>query len=87
MKVVNDETRKNLIKETKKWLEKIKKERENIALKDSMHTDFLENIDAYISDSEFFLENGDLIEAFEAVIWSWAYLEIGKDMKILENKK
>ena len=81
-----EETRENLIKETKKWLERIKTKREAIILRDSMRTDFVENIDAYISDSEFFLENQEVIEAFEAVIWAWAYMEIGKDLKIIEQK-
>jgi hypothetical protein len=86
MEEATEETKENLIKETKKWLGKIKTERESIILRDSMRTDFVENIDAYISDSEFFLENQDVVEAFEAVIWAWAYMEIGKDLQILEMK-
>jgi len=38
----------------------------------------LENIRAYIKDAEYFLKQEMLIEAFEAVIWAWAWLEIGE---------
>ncbi len=67
-----------LKKETQKWLERIKQERKKINT-DKSKESFINNIDAYISDSEHFLERNDLIRAFEAVIWAWAYLEIGKD--------
>ena len=40
---------------------------------------FLENVSAYISDSHYFLDKGDLIRAFEAEIWAWAWMEIGQD--------
>ncbi len=80
------DVKEHLISETKKWLEKIKAERENITLADSQRPEFLDNIDAYISDSEFFLEHEEYIEAFEAVIWSWSMLEIGKDLGIIGKK-
>jgi len=74
-----------LRKETEKWLQKIKVEREKIVLVDSSREAFIKNIDAYISDSEHFLANSDLIRAFEAVIWAWSYLEIGKELGILKE--
>jgi hypothetical protein len=46
-------------------------------------SDFLKNINAYIKDCKYFLGRGDLIRAFEAVIWAWAWLEIGKELKVL----
>lgn len=46
---------------------------------------FLSNIKAYISDSRYFLENRDLIRAFEAVIWAWAWLEIGEELGRIES--
>ncbi len=80
------EVKERLIDETKRWLEKIKAEREQTTLADSGKPDFLENLDAYISDSEFFLEHEEFVEAFEAVIWSWAMLEIGRELGILGKK-
>lgn len=41
---------------------------------------FVENIKAYIADSEYFLMKGDLIRAFECLIWAWAWLEIGLEI-------
>ena len=75
----------DLRKEIDKWTEKIKEERRKIELADSTKKDFLKNIDAYISDSAYFLDNGKLIESFEALIWGWAYLTIGKEMGILRS--
>ncbi len=64
--------------ETLKWLEKIE------SIKFSGERDFVENIMAYISDSKYFLEKGDLVRAFECVVWAWAWLEIGRDYGFLE---
>lgn len=75
-----------LMAEIRKWTDKIAEERKNIVLADNDRKDFLKNIDAYISDSAYFLEQGKLIESFEALIWSWAYVTIGKDMGILKEK-
>ena len=44
----------------------------------------MENISAYLSDSHYFLEQKDLIRAFEAVIWAWAWMEIGMDEGLLQ---
>ncbi len=63
--------REELQAETKKWLDRIKK------IKFNGEKDFIRNINAYISDSEYFLEKGDLIRAFECIVWAWAWLEIG----------
>jgi len=73
-----------LQQETEKWLNKIIVERKKLVA--CSKKDFLKNIDAYISDSEHFLAKNDLIRAFEAVIWAWAYMEIGKDLKIIKDQ-
>jgi len=44
---------------------------------------YLANIAAYLSDSRYFLGKGDLIRAFEAVVWAWAWIEIGEDAGFL----
>ena len=74
-----------LRREIDKWTKKIIDERKRIELVDTSKKDFLKNIDAYISDSRYFLEKGKLIESFEALIWSWAYMTIGKELGILRN--
>jgi hypothetical protein len=69
-----------LSKETRKWLLKA----EDLLCKVSGDEPFLENVSAYIHDSHYFMEKGDLIRAFESVIWAWAWMEIGLNMKLLE---
>jgi uncharacterized protein len=68
--------------ETVKWQEKAWDLFNNI----SGDSGFLENISAYISDCQFFLEKGDLIRAFEAIIWAWAWMEIGLDKGLLRKE-
>ncbi len=69
--------------QTKIWSDKIKSEMEGIKLLNRDKRNFLENVQAYIQDSEYFVEQGDLVRAFEAIIWAWSWLEIGKKEKIL----
>ncbi|MDM7934603.1 MAG: DUF357 domain-containing protein [Methanothrix sp.] len=70
-----------LIAETSRWLERAEELRSEV----SGEEQFLDNISAYISDSRHFLEQGDLIRAFEAVIWAWAWMEIGLGRGILRR--
>jgi len=67
--------------EIEKWLSKIRKEMENIDGK----MDFIKNIEAYVNDCEHWLKEGDYVLAFESVIWAWSWLEIGKELGILNN--
>jgi uncharacterized protein len=68
--------------ETKKWLER----GEELFCRISGDEQILENVGAYISDSHYFLEKGDLIRAFESVVWAWAWMEIGLEKKLLQQK-
>jgi hypothetical protein len=72
----------DLYAETQKWL----KRAEDLFARISGDEHFLENISAYICDSRYFLEAGDLIRAFEAVVWAWAWMEIGLETKSLQRK-
>lgn len=72
--------------ETLKWLERIKSRIKNVKAINRNGEEFLKNIQAYISDSEYFLEKGDLVRAFECVVWAWAWLEIGLKIEILAEK-
>jgi len=71
-----------LRKETLKWLMKIESER--LKEKNGKGKMALENISAYVKDSRHFLGSKDLIRAFEAVIWAWAFLEIHRELGNLE---
>ncbi len=72
----------DLYAETLKWLDRA----DDLFVEISGDEHFLENISAYICDSRHFLEAGDLIRAFEAVVWAWAWMEIGLETKLLQRK-
>lgn len=71
-----------LEEETQKWL-RLGKTR---ILELEGDESFLENISAYISDTSYFLEKKDFIRSFEAVIWAWAWMEIGERVGILKRR-
>ena len=79
-----DETSKKLESETEKWKKKVEEEMKNISPSSRKGKEFSENIRAYIKDSGYFLERGDYIRAFEAIIWAWALFETGKAEGILQ---
>lgn len=69
--------------ETVKW----QKKAQDLYEKVSGDEPFLENVSAYIRDCQYFLEKGDLIRAFEAVIWAWAWMEIGLQKGLLQQRE
>jgi uncharacterized protein len=69
--------------ETVKW----QKKAQDLYEKVSGDGEFLENVSAYIRDCQYFLEKGDLIRAFEAVIWAWAWMEIGLEKGLLQQRE
>jgi hypothetical protein len=71
--------------EIRKWAAKLAEERKHTELAGPARMDFIKNIDAYIADSAYFLEQGKLIQSFEALIWGWAFITIGKDVGILKK--
>jgi hypothetical protein len=73
----------NLRAETVKWQERAQDLYGRVTGED----DFLENASAYIRDCQYFLDKGDLIRAFEAVIWAWAWMEIGLQKGILMQRE
>ena len=73
----------DLREETERWLGRIEEEIEKVRPKGDSKG-FLKNIRAYIKDSRYFMERGDLIRSFEAVIWAWAYLSIGREIGVLD---
>jgi len=84
-----DKTGETLKKETEKWLSKLEKGRSRVhILKESKELKaVLKNLDAYISDTRHFLQKGDFIRAFEAIIYGWGILETCEHLGIVERKK
>ncbi len=68
--------------ETLKWLRRA----EELFCKLTGEEQFLGNVSAYLSDSRYFLDKGDLIRAFEAVVWAWAWMEIGLERGVLREE-
>ena len=73
----------DLLNETVKWQEKA----ESLFGQLSGDERMLENISSYLSDSHHFLKQNDLIRAFEAVIWAWAWMEIGLQKGLLQQRE
>ena len=73
--------KEDLSNETVKWQEKA----ESLFGQLSGDERMLENISSYLSDSHHFLKQNDLIRAFEAVIWAWAWMEIGLEKSLLRR--
>ena len=69
--------------ETEKWLLRAEEAMKRVSAREEEGERYLANIAAYLSDSRHFLGKGDLIRAFEAVIWAWAWIEIGEDVGFL----
>ena len=72
--------------EIEKWTRKMGEELENVEVHGTKGKELLTNIKAYVSDSAHFLQEGDLVRSFEAIIWAWAWLEIGKDMEFIAQE-
>jgi uncharacterized protein len=78
-----DKLEEDLRAETVKW----QKKAQDLYEKVSGNREFQENVFAYIRDCQYFLEKGDLIRAFEAVIWAWAWMEIGLANGLLQQNE
>lgn len=71
--------------ETVKWLDRLQREKERVEVLNSKGHEFMDNIEAYISDTGYFLDKGDLVRAFECVVWAWAWLEIGMEIDLFQK--
>lgn len=83
---MSEKTKEQLEKEIKKWTQKLGEAVDEIRTLDRRGFDFLTNIKAYQSDSLHFYRKGDLVRSFEALIWAWAYCEIGRETGILTGR-
>jgi uncharacterized protein len=78
---MSDNLAEDLSAESRKWLERA----DALFCRLEGEEGFLENISSYLSDSRYFLEKGDLIRAFESVVWAWAWMEIGLKIGLLRE--
>ncbi len=78
--------RDKLVREIEKWSDKLDKKIAKLGSGDKEGERILKNALSYRKDSDHFFENDDLIESFEALIWAWAFVEIGEDLDHLKSK-
>ncbi len=73
------ELQKTLRNETDKWLAKLEDAFSRFTptgkLPERDLKPIRDNIEAYIKDARYFIEKGDLVRAFEAVVYAWGLLE------------
>lgn len=72
-----DETARRLRNETDRWADRLDDALADADAEDEQGRSFLENAEAYRSDADHFEAEDDPVRSFEAVIWAWAWLEIG----------
>lgn len=72
-----DETAKRLEQETEQWAKRLDEALDEADARTDEGEAFLENVRAYRSDAAHFADDEDRVRAFEAVVWAWAWLEIG----------
>ncbi len=70
-----------------KWLARIEPLLESAEPADGRAEELLENARAYVKDCHHWLDKGNLVLAFESVVWAWAFIEIGKSLGFFEINK
>lgn len=78
-------TEEQLIFETSKWLARAEAEFKKVSPIGKKGEEFSKNIAAYLKDTKYFSEKKDYVRAFEAVVWAWAWLEIGAEEEFLKK--
>jgi len=73
--------------EIEKMIKKIEPLVDKIEIKDDRGEEMLVNMKAYISDSKHFLGDKNYLKSFEAIVWSWAILEICEELGIFKVER
>lgn len=80
-----------LLRETNKWLKKLEEEVKSIEFTDKMEMrlikNAIDNVNAYISDCKHFLSKGDLVNAYEAIIYAWGIYETCQRMGLVKARR
>jgi hypothetical protein len=83
------DTNARLRKETEKWLQRLEKEATKAKpagnFNEKKLDNSMENVRAYIKDCHYFLGKGDLVRAFEAVVYAWGILETLERLGLVEK--
>ena len=73
--------------EITKWLDKLDPMVEDIEVDGPKGESMLQNMRAYVSDSKHFLNEGNLVKSFEAMVWAWSILELCEELEIFRISK
>jgi len=73
-----------LRQEIEKWSKRLDEEIPKMSRSYEKGAKLVENIQAYQRDSDHFLKRGDLVKSFECLIWAWALLETGRELRHLK---
>ena len=68
----------------KKEVERINKIMESVKLKDIKGIELLELAKSYAKDSNYFLKEGKFLQAFEAAVIAWGYIDSGLHLDFFE---
>ena len=75
--------------ETEKWLVKLEDAysgfRPTGKLPEKDLKPIRQNVEAYIKDARYFMDKGDLVRAFEAVVYAWGLLEACQHMGLVKK--
>jgi hypothetical protein len=71
-----NETEEELLEQTRKWREKLDER-----LEEKGDFEQRENVEAYRSDTDHFIEEEDYIRAWEAIVYAWGILETVERIK------
>ena len=73
-----------LEKEADKEIKRIDEVLENLEVLDYHGEEILEMANSYHKDSKYFFKEKMFLQAFEAAVISWAYLDVGMHMNFFE---
>lgn len=82
-------TQRMLLEETEKWLHRLEEEMKTFKVTGKLDKErvknMLENINAYIQDTQHFLDNNDFVRSFEAIVYAWGIYETMLSLGGIEN--
>jgi hypothetical protein len=85
-----DDTGRSLRTETEKWLARLEKESEGLTPTEGHDNEkvrnSITNVHAYVKDGRHFLQKGDMLRAFEAVVYAWGILETCQRLGVISGK-
>ncbi len=83
MNQITEEKLEKYFKITEKALEKARKSKENINIKNA-RKEFLDMIENYLKDARYFKEKGRIVDAFAALNYAHGWLDAGARLGVFD---